>query len=86
MAIETWLDGQSQEVEACFRKNNNKKKTYQLIMTLTIEKSTTLQGKSGGSASQRSTKSLTDGHITVETFTSMRLMMTTKRCLTFYIY
>ena len=49
MAKETWIQGQCHEVEACLRKNNNKK-AYQLAKDLTTEKqgkSTTLQDKSG---------------------------------------
>ena len=49
MAKETWIQGQCQEVEACLRKNNNKK-AYQLVKDLTTEKqgkSTTIQDKSG---------------------------------------
>ena len=49
MAKETWIQGQSQEVEACLRKNNSKK-AYQLVKDLTTEnqgKSTTMQDKSG---------------------------------------
>ena len=49
MAKETWIQGQCQEVEACFRKNNSKK-AYQLVKDLTTEKqgkSTTIQDKSG---------------------------------------
>ena len=49
MATETWIQGQSQEVEACLRKNNSKK-AYQLVKDLTTEnqgKSTTMQYKSG---------------------------------------
>ena len=30
MAKETWIQGQCQEIEACLRKNNNKK-AYQLV-------------------------------------------------------
>ena len=49
MAKETWIQGQCQEVEACLRKNNNKK-AYQLVKNLTTEtrgKPTTIQDKSG---------------------------------------
>ena len=49
MAKETWIQGQSQEVEACLRKNKSKK-AYQLVKDLTKEKqgiSTTIQDKSG---------------------------------------
>ena len=49
MAKETWIQGQCQEVEACLRKDNNKK-AYQLVKDLTTEKqgkSTTIQDKSG---------------------------------------
>ena len=49
MAKETWIQGQCQEVEACFRKNNSKKE-YQLVKDLTTEKqgkSTIIQDKSG---------------------------------------
>ena len=49
MAKETWIQGQSQEMEACIRKNNSKK-AYQLVKDLTTEKqgnSTTIQDKSG---------------------------------------
>ena len=51
-----WIQGQCQEVEACLRKNNNKK-AYQLVKDLTTEKqgkSTTIQDKSG--------KCLTEGN------------------------
>ena len=47
MAKETWIQGQCQEVEACFRKNNGKKE-YQLVKNLTTEKqskSTIIQDK-----------------------------------------
>ena len=58
MANETWIQSQSQEVEACLRKNNSKK-AYQL--TEKQGKSTTIQDKtSRGSVSQRSMKFLTD--------------------------
>ena len=50
-AKETWIQVQCQEVEACLRKNNSKKKRkYQLVKDLTTEKhgkSTTIQDKSG---------------------------------------
>ena len=49
MAKEIWIQGQCQEVEACFRKNNSKKE-YQLVKYLTTEKqgkSTIIQDKSG---------------------------------------
>ena len=51
MAIETWIQGQCQEVEACLRKNNSKN-AYQLhvVKDLTTEKqgkTTTIQDKSG---------------------------------------
>ena len=45
IAKETWIHGQCQEVEACLRKNNNKK-AYQLVKDLTTEtqrKTTTIQ-------------------------------------------
>ena len=48
MAKENWIQGQCQEVEACLRKNNNKK-AYQLVKDQTTEKqnkSTTIQDKS----------------------------------------
>ena len=37
MTKETWIQSQCQEVEACLRKNNNKK-AYQLVKDLTTEK------------------------------------------------
>ena len=49
MTKETWIQGQSQEVEACLRKNNSKK-AYQPVKDLTTEKqdkSITIQDKSG---------------------------------------
>ena len=49
MAKETWIQGQCHEVEACLRKNNNKK-AYQLAKDLTTEKqgkTKTIQDKSG---------------------------------------
>ena len=49
MAKETWIQGQRREVEACLRKNNNKK-AYPLVKDLTPEKqgkSTTVQDNSG---------------------------------------
>ena len=48
MAKETWIQGQSQEMKACLRKNN-RKKVYQLVKDLTTEKqgkSTIIQDKS----------------------------------------
>ena len=53
---ETWMQGQCQEVEACFRKNNNKK-AYQLVKDLTTEK----QGKSTPNQ-DKSGKCLTEEH------------------------
>ena len=52
---ETWMQGQCQEVEACFRKNNSKK-AYQLVKDLTTEKQGNLHPikTSRGSVSQRS--------------------------------
>ena len=38
MAKETWIQGQCQEVEACFRKNNSMK-AYQLVKDLTTDSS-----------------------------------------------
>ena len=49
MTKETWVQGQCQEVEACLRKNNNKK-AYQLVKDLTTEKqgkTRTIQDNSG---------------------------------------
>ena len=49
MAKGTWIQGKCQEVEACLRKNKNKK-AYQLVKDLTTEKQdkpTTIQDKSG---------------------------------------
>ena len=76
MAKETWIQGQCQEVEACLRKNNNKK-AYQLVKDLTTENRVNLQPykTSRGSVSQRRMKSLTGGQSTAQTFT-MRLMGT----------
>ena len=73
MAKETWIQGQSQEVEACLRKNNSKK-AYQLVKDLTTEKqgkTTTIQDKSGKCLRM---KSLTGGQSTAQIFTTMRLM------------
>ena len=77
MAKETWIQGQCQEVEACLRKNNNKK-AYQLVKDLTAENRVNLQPykTSRGSVSQRRMKSLTGGQSTAQTFTTMRLMGT----------
>ena len=55
MAKGTWIQGQCQEVEACFRKNNSKK-AYKLVKNLTTEKqgkSTTIQDKSGNFSQRR---------------------------------
>ena len=73
MAIETWIQGQCQEVEVCLRKNNSKK-AYQLVKDLTTEKQP--YKTSRGSVSQRRMKSLTGGQSTAQTFTTMWLMGT----------
>ena len=76
MAKETWIQGQCQEVEACLRKNNNKK-AYQLVKDLTTEKqgkSTTIQDKSGKCLTEEN-ETLTGGQSTAKTFITMRLYL-----------
>ena len=80
MAKETWKQGQCQErhVEACLRKNNNKK-AYQLVKDLTTEKqgkSTTIQDKSGKCLTEEN-EILNRWTEYCSDFTTMRLMYLT---------
>ena len=74
MAKETWIHHQCHEVEACLRKNNDKK-AYQLVNDLTTEKqgkSIIIQDKSGKFLTEENKNFLLGGQSTAQTFTTMK--------------